>query len=542
MNQQINKSISKYKKYIINMIEEEMYEACACLGNYVDRFCDENVDFRNLYAGGARHLINNYFKNLVENIQDDLSDYLNRLNDQIQEHSNQPDFKFEIIRAFSQKNIADFVEYQLRNEMQKGIMRFNDNFTSDFKNNLLYSAPHQNQEFEIKLRSLNNKMQIRIETLMKESRDKISRAAVSQMDILKDSYIQLASTDKEELKKQQEIEKITHIKDRLSNIYNSYSEAIENDSDVKQNYKNIVDATVMYLKESSVLDEMQPEQYEKFKELFNIFTDSMIEFYKKKDFNNKIENNIDRENKSNNAKETSNIDKYISASQSMDATAGGTNKKCYTFDDVVLLEGAFGDEELQRKEKIDILKNNGVNVCRILEYASIDNKKYELQEKAKGEELFQFKFWHTPEGQQKYLKVLDSLSNQDISFYEKFLTDWNKILNTGLSVDPSKSTNFFYDGENISFIDLNISSNQEKERDWMLKHAAVVLRGGGLLWQCKDVYEEANEKVKIIYQQLGEAGIKMGENIDEYISYLDPNGDYGLNDYFNSYQKGSTRK
>ncbi len=542
MNQQINKSISNYEKYIINMIEEEMYEICACLGNYVDRFCDENDYFRNLYAGGARHLINNYFKNLVENIQDDLSNYLNRLNEQIQEYSNQPDFKFEIIRTFSQKNIADFVEYQLRNEMQEGIMRFNDNFMSDFKNNLLYSVPHQNQEFEIKLRKLNNKMQIRIETLMKESRDKISRAANSQMEFLKDSYMQLASIDKEELKKQKEIEEITHIKDRLSNFYNSYREAIENDSNVKQNYKNIVDATVMHLKESSVLDEMQPEQYEKFKELFNIFTDSVIEFYKKKNFDNKVENNIDKENKSNSAKETFNIDKYISASQSMDAAAGGTNKKCYVFDDVVLLEGSFGEEEIQRKQKIDALKERGVNVCRILENATVDNKNYELQERAKGEELFQFKFWHSSEGQQKYLKVLNSLSNQDISFYEKFLTDWNRILDTGLSVDPSKGSNFFYDGENISFIDLNVSNNYESEREWMLKHAAVVLRGGGLLWQCKDVHEEANEKVKIIYQQLGKVGLEMGENIDEYISYLDPNDEYGLNDYFELYQKGSSRK
>ena len=226
----------------------------------------------------------------------------------------------------------------------------------------------------------------------------------------------------------------------------------------------------------------------------------------------------------------------------MNVSGGGTNKKCYTFDDVVLLEGSFDEEEQRRKEKLDTLKNNGVNVCRILESSTVDNKKYELQERAKGEELYQSKLYKTREGQQKYLKVLDNLSNQDISFYEKFLTDWNKILQSGLYVDPSKSENFFYDGENISFIDLNNSNNYERERELMLIHAAVVLRGGGLLWMCKDVYEQANEKVRKIYEKLGEIGLEMGENIDEFISSVDPNDEYGLSDYFGLYQKGSTRK
>lgn len=541
MNQQINKSISSYEKYIINMIEEEMYETCACLGNYVDRFCDENADFRNLYGGGARHLIYNYFKNLVDNIQDDLRNYLNRLNEQIQEHKDQPDFKFEIIRIFSQKNIADFVEYELRNEMQKGIMRFHENFTYDFKYNLLYSVPHQNQEFEIKLRALNNKMQIKIEDFMQESRAKISNAANSQMDILKESYMQIASTNKEELKKQEENEKISYLKESLSDIYNSYKEIIESDANIKENFKRIVEATIAYINEGNVLDEMKPEQYEKFKELFKNFTDSVLEVYEKNNSKEKAENDVIKENKDNHEQTTENIYKYINDSKSMNVSGGGSNKKCYAFDDVVLLEGSFGDEEQSRKEKLDVLKNNGVNVCRILENATVDNKKYELQEKAKGEELYQFKFWTSPEGQQKFLAVLDSLSNQDISFYEKFVSDWNKILQSGLSVDPSKSTNFLYDGESISFIDLNISNNPEKEKKWMLRHAAVVLRGGGLLWQCKDVYEEANEKVKIIYQQLGEVGLEMGEDIDEYISYLDPDDEYGLKDYFDSYKKGSSR-
>ena len=540
MSQKISNSISDFERYIINLIDEEMYETFACLGNYVDRFCDGDDDFRKLYAGGSRHLINNYFKNMIDNIQSDLHYYLYRLNEEIQEYSNQPNFKFEIIRAFSKGDILDFIDYELRSEIQKGIMRFNENFKNDFKNNLLYSVPYQNQEFEIKLRTLYNKIQIKVEELTQESRKRISRFANSQMDTLKDSYIQIASTSEEELKRQEEIEKVSHIKDLLSNMYNSYREAIENNINVKQNYKNLVNATFPYLKEGRILDKIQPEDSKKFKELEKLlarFNDSVLEFYKN---NNSIEKTKDNVSKENDAKYD--IDKYINASKSMNVSGGGTNKKCYTFDDVVLLEGSFDEEKQKRKEKLDTLKNNGVNVCRILESSTVDNKKYELQERAKGEELYQSKFYKTYEGQQKYLKVLDNLSNQNISFYEKFLTDWNKILQSGLYVDPSKSENFFYDGENISFIDLNNINNYERERELMLIHAAVVLRGGGLLWMCKDVYKKANEKVRKIYEKLGEIGLKMGENIDEYISSVDPNGEYGLRDYFGLYQKGPTRR
>ena len=190
---------------------------------------------------------------MIDNIQSDLHYYLYRLNEEIQEHSNQPNFKFEIIRAFSKRDISDFVDYELRSEIQKGIMRFNENFKNDFKTDLLYSEPYQSQEFEIKLRELYNKMQIKVEELTQESRKRISKFANSQMDTLKDSYIQIASTSKEELKRQEEIEKISHIKDLLSNMYNSYREAIENDINVKQNYNNLVNATVPYLKEGRIL-------------------------------------------------------------------------------------------------------------------------------------------------------------------------------------------------------------------------------------------------------------------------------------------------
>ena len=234
------------------------------------------------------------------------------------------------------------------------------------------------------------------------------------------------------------------------------------------------------------------------------------------------------------------IEKYIKLSKNMQPHKSGSNSKCYVFDDVVLLVTPYPSDSKKmgiKKEKLDILKNNGVNVCRVLDYALDETIEYELQERAKGEELYYYRLAYTSLGQAKYLKMLDSISNQDINFFIKFLEDWRKILQLGFDVDPSKSTNFFYDGKSICFIDLNLTNNYEDRIRYMAIEGAVVLRGGGLLWQAKDVHQEANEKVKVIYQKYGKALLELGKNIDEYISFVDPNGDYELKEYFNSYKR-----
>ena len=238
------------------------------------------------------------------------------------------------------------------------------------------------------------------------------------------------------------------------------------------------------------------------------------------------------------------IEKYIEKIKDMEPSRG-SNKRCYSFDDVVLLTGSFVNDQKEnkiKKVKLDILKQNGVNVCRVLEYAVINNQEYELQEKAKGEELYNFRLAYTPEGREKYLNTLNSLSNQDIDFFKKFLEDWHKILLTGLDVDPSKSGNFFYDGNNICFIDLNLTNNYAKRVSYMYREAAVVLRGGGLLWQAKEVYNEANEYIKIIYKKLGIAILELGNDIEEYISFLDPNGEDGLREFFDEYKSRTNKK
>jgi len=235
------------------------------------------------------------------------------------------------------------------------------------------------------------------------------------------------------------------------------------------------------------------------------------------------------------------IDSFIEKSKAMEISSKGSNKSCYLFDEYALLCSQYAVPDNQVNNRIELikkLKSQGVNVVCPLQSKIVDGKSYELQERAQGEALFPIALKNDEKGQLKYLKTLLLISEEDISFYEKMLSDWDSILASGIDIDPSKSANFFYKPGSISFVDLNMCTKTYEERkQYQYLEMSSVLRGGGLLWQCKNVYCEAKELVKKIYIKLGEAVLKKGENIQEYINQVDRDGEYNLEEHFSKYTK-----
>ena len=235
------------------------------------------------------------------------------------------------------------------------------------------------------------------------------------------------------------------------------------------------------------------------------------------------------------------IDNFIEKSKSMEISSKGSNKTCYLFEEYALLCGQSAESYNQVTNRIELIKQlklDGVNVVCPLQIKIVDGKSYELQERANGEALFPVSLKNDEIGQLKYLKTLVLISEEDISFYEKMLSDWDSILALGIDIDPSKSSNFFYKPGSISFVDLNICEKSYEERKkYQYLEMASVLRGGGLLWQCKNVYHEATELVKKIYIKLGEAVLNRGEDIQEYINQVDQDSEYNLEEYFSKYVK-----
>ena len=221
------------------------------------------------------------------------------------------------------------------------------------------------------------------------------------------------------------------------------------------------------------------------------------------------------------------IDDFIEKSEIQEIDKQGGNKKCFLFAGYALLLGSFKEEDIEFvKEKQKELVDEGVNVVPIVEYKAISEandlgytKGYILQRRAKGEELYGAVKDITKE---KYDKRMESLANESQEFYDKTVEDFIKIFDKGLQVDPSKSSNFFYEaGKKINFIDLDRSfdNNRDKGYDY-ISMTTVLIGGGGYYSFAGQQGSKTQENAANIMQKLKSSFVKNGydaEKIDKDI-------------------------
>ena len=142
----------------------------------------------------------------------------------------------------------------------------------------------------------------------------------------------------------------------------------------------------------------------------------------------------------------------------------GNNKKCYLFEDYVLLYGSYKEEELKQLIQMsNSLEKRGVAILPTLEYKIVSPpnplgyaKGYFLQKRAKGTELY-----HSQMSSEEYQERLNEIAHMSPPQIDLFVSDWLSISEAGLLIDPSKCENFFYSNGRISFIDLNISTHDQ---------------------------------------------------------------------------------
>ena len=172
------------------------------------------------------------------------------------------------------------------------------------------------------------------------------------------------------------------------------------------------------------------------------------------------------------------IDLYIRNIDDSKLIGNGSNKKCFDFGDVVLLKYSCSDDYVESefnniigvKEKLD---GNPVNAYKILDYKFDNGFFYVLESKVNGYPIQEYKrnsmyeFDSVDEAVLyynlsrvsvlKYIERLKQLNN--ISILDKFFSDYVAIMKSGIVVDPSKTSNFLFDGKKVSFIDLNCHDN-----------------------------------------------------------------------------------
>lgn len=186
------------------------------------------------------------------------------------------------------------------------------------------------------------------------------------------------------------------------------------------------------------------------------------------------------------------LNELIKQSEEKSFDGRGSCKKCFYFEGYALINGVIPQIEMVKKIK-DKLSEVGVNVSKILAY----NNSYFLEEKARGTHLYEM---YGNEKLNNLINIIqaNSLANENQEFYNKFIDDWGKIRESGLEIDPSKPTNFFYEkGRGINFIDLDIADRTVPElfEQMCLRSASILLTGSYDL-STKKFDEEQLEEIR----------------------------------------------
>lgn len=186
------------------------------------------------------------------------------------------------------------------------------------------------------------------------------------------------------------------------------------------------------------------------------------------------------------------LNELIKQSEEKSFDGRGSGKKCFYFEGYALINGVIPQIEMVKKIK-DKLSEVGVNVSKILAY----NNSYFLEEKARGTHLYEM---YGNEKLNNLINIIqaNSLANENQEFYNKFIDDWGKIRESGLEIDPSKPTNFFYEkGRGINFIDLDIADRTVPESfEQMCLRSASILLTGSYDLSTKKFDEEQLEEIR----------------------------------------------
>lgn len=223
------------------------------------------------------------------------------------------------------------------------------------------------------------------------------------------------------------------------------------------------------------------------------------------------------------------IDKYVEQIKDRKFDERGTSKLCWCFDDVVLLEamGRISPGQVLIQEK---LKSLGVNTYEILEQKKIGDKFYILETRVKGTPIQEYRcktndvtsisdieYNYKIERKyiQNYLKRLETISSNKEQL-KQFVESWFKIIDLGICIDPSKTTNFYYDNEiGYSFLDLDTNGIIFNNK-MVFHYIFYVIRWCHSGCITEEEIKKENELLIRIVNMLKEICEELGLNINEY--------------------------
>lgn len=201
MNDEIQAIIVDGSRNIIYAMDDELFGIFACVEKYVNRFCFEFNSFQNVDSREVRSIVNRYFKDVVDNIEYNLKNFLYKTIEEVQSYRNTPDYDYVVKKRLSEDNIVNFMNEKLGYEMKKGLNAFDYDFLFDFKDSLSYRTINPDFNLGGELNYFRNNLGTELESLLADYQRTIVKVSKVQMEKIRDSYEQVIR--KEENEKQQ---------------------------------------------------------------------------------------------------------------------------------------------------------------------------------------------------------------------------------------------------------------------------------------------------------------------------------------------------
>ncbi len=238
--------------------------------------------------------------------------------------------------------------------------------------------------------------------------------------------------------------------------------------------------------------------------------------------------------------------------------------------DYVLVSKKMPVSDNQLNDYINAIKdakNNGINICEIVDYKLIDgttstfnngvsySKGVFIEDRAKGNS-FTFNHFHLNEENKKeiidgymssitnYIEEIEKRSEADISIYDKLIEDMLNLSQYNLEVDP-KPTNFFFDSKKgYTIIDV-IPMTKLGKNEFFNQYLKSIVFGYGIphiyldnndvSMMPIDLYNRYKNSIKILIAKIETSLLKHNFKLDNSFDYIINEKDPNIVDYVDIY-------
>ena len=262
MEDEVVSLIRKINFKLHECVDYNMIEALALLEDYIRHYSYRDDLLEELDSSNIKVIISKYFRDLETNFVEEFMDFFKTKLNSLEESLEEKKDTSLIDEVMSRVDFENQAKEIMNREINKGLNQFDSTFESDFKSNFLLDFRYRTRsDFDIALSAFFRQLGIKLEEVMNETVKLLTVKYVAKQienffEKYKSMYEYFNSSEKN-----------SRLLEELDDIYNSYSDAIENSEEVKHSYDEIKGYIKLLDSQKVDLDNMTQKQLDRFNNL-----------------------------------------------------------------------------------------------------------------------------------------------------------------------------------------------------------------------------------------------------------------------------------